>query len=191
MGVVRMITKAREFLPPNTNALAEGESTISRGECTTTAVTLTTKILRIGFFTAVKTQSIKHIRVSCNAAYVGLPTIIQLGAWSVNAITGELTLIGKTENKTTLLATSGELYEPEFESSWEKIAGSRYGLGILVVTTGTAPTIGGQSNSLTSLEMAKSPRLSAAQGSTESLPGTIASGSLTASSAIPYLVAMP
>lgn len=179
------------LLPANINVLNEGESTISRGECTTTAVTMSTKVLRLGFFTALKTQIIKHIRVTCNAAYVGVPTLIQLVSYSINPSTGELTLIKKTANNTSLLATAGEGYEPEFESSWEKIAGERYALGILVVTTGTAPTIGGQSNSLASSELAKIPRLSAAQSSTESLPGSIAAGSLSASSAIPYIAVAP
>jgi hypothetical protein len=182
------------ILLPSTSpiALSEGESTITRGETTTTAVTMTTKVLRLGFFLALKTEKIKHFRADCATAYSGgVPSVVRFGAWLVNPTTGKLEMVGQSANNTALLEKSGVPVEPEAEAAWEKVAGQRYALGLLVVTAGTAPTIGGQLGSLNSEEQARTPRLCAAQTATEALPSTIENAALQNSSAVPYLVVAP
>jgi hypothetical protein len=172
------------------NALTSGEATLQRGETTTTALTMASGLMRLGFFTATKTQTIKHLRVNCVGAAGATPSVIELAAYAV-AAGGELTLISKTANNTALLKTAGEAYEQELETSWAKVAGERYALGLIVVTSQTAPTIGGNSSSLNSSELGLAPRMCAAQSGLTEPPTSIAVASLTNSSAIPYIAAAP
>ncbi len=177
-------------LPSGENELETGESTIPRGQATG-SVTQTSELLRLAFFTAKKTQAIKHLRLSCAATEAGAtPTLVQIGVYSVSE-SGELTLIASTANNTALLATKNTLYTQELTGTWNKVAGQRYAIGLLVVTTKTAPTIPGIVSTLSSTELGTAPRLCCAQASVTELPNTIAAGSLTNSTSIPYFVATP
>jgi hypothetical protein len=154
-------------------------------------VTQTSELLHLAFFTAKKTQAITKLRMSAAATEAGAtPTLVQLGVYSVSE-TGELTLIAETANNTALLAAKNTLYTQALKETWNKVAGQRYAIGLLVVTTKTAPTVTGFVAVGSSTELATAPRLSAGQAAVTELPKTIASGSLTASTSVPYLVATP
>ncbi|HMH18059.1 MAG TPA: hypothetical protein VK572_07920, partial [Burkholderiales bacterium] len=143
------------------NELTAGESTVPRESAAATTIAATTKLLRLAFFTARKSETIKTLRVVTTAtAAAATPSLIRLGVYSVSEA-GALALVASTPSDTTLLAAANTRYSKNLSATWAKVAGSRYAIGLLVVTTAAAPTIAAISSSVGSTEAGESPRLCA------------------------------
>lgn len=183
-------------LPFGQPGLATGESTVARRAATTGGLTMTSQLLRLGFFTAEKSETITKLRVGVGTTVAGsTPTLIRLGVYSINPATKVLTLIRSTVNDTTLLAAQAT-YEKALSESWAKVAGERYAIGLLVVTAAAAPTIAGISIGLPATELGVSPRESATLAAQANLPETINDDGATApfcanSTGIPYFAMVP
>jgi hypothetical protein len=185
---------ANLFLPrdgvSSDEAITTGEETLSRAHCNANTISLTTQQMRLCYFTARKTESVTQVRIPPGAvAAAATPTLIRVGVFSV-AANGDLTLIASTPNDTTLLASTATASTKALSATWSKVAGTRYAVGLLVVSSATMPQING-ATSFASTEQAIAPRMSGLVTGLSDLPSTVATASVANSSARPYFALLP
>lgn len=147
-----------------------------------------TGIFRVTYFTARKSQTTTQMRVFCTTGYVGTPTLVRFGLYSV-AGNGDLTLIASTANDTALLAAN-QAYTKAWQASVALVAGTVYAFGELVVTVGTAPNIGGGGTSIGN-EFAIAPRISGSLSAQTDLPASPTEASLGATGVTAYAAILP
>jgi hypothetical protein len=159
-----------------------GEMVPPRDLISVTNVSHSSGTLALSFFTAEKTETITNLTAYSGAtAAAATPTFAAMGVYSVDN-SGNGTLIASTTNDTTLFATANTAYTKALSSSWSKLAGQRYALGILVVSGATMPTYYGpayQATALMSAVLAVGPRRLGRLLSQTSIPGSFTDGSLT------------
>lgn len=178
------------YIPVDPNALESGESNFARTDANA-AASMTSGALRIGFFTARKTFTATKLRVCTSTTAAGAtPTLVRFGLYTV-ASNGDITLAASTENDTALLASQSTQYEKALSASYGVSAGLRYGIGVLVVTGATAPTIAGLSVSTASAEAGASPKICAAVSGQTDLPASVAAGSVASSTIAVYGALIP
>jgi hypothetical protein len=150
--------------------------------------------LRLSFFTAQKTELIQSVRFATGSTASGAsPTLVRVGVYSVAGSDGmgDLTLVASTPNDTTLLQTINTRYAKNLSAPWSKVAGQRYAIGILVVTSVTAPTfITMQTQSQASV-FDVAPRLSAARSGQSDLPASINASNLVQVNGIIWFDMLP
>lgn len=182
----------RRTRPPSDLAyLATGEENFSR-LIANTLMTASNQSLRIGWFTARKSQAITQVRVvTGTTAAAATPTLIRYGVYQELADTSG-SLVASTANDTALLAVVGTQYPKALSVGFSTVAGVRYGIGVLVVTGAAAPTLVGIAPNA-SLENSLLPRISTLVGGQADLPATISAATLNASTAgsAPYGVLLP
>lgn len=171
--------------------LATGEETLPREDITTGQIGMNSGTMKIAHFTARKSETTTQVRVWCGGTAAGAtPTLVRIGLYEI-AADGSGVLVASTPNDTALLASSNTAYTKSWSSSYEKKAGRRYAVGILVVTGATAPTVAGDSSSFSD-EMIELPVMNAAVTGLADLPATTAAaGSLSTTSGRPYAVVLP
>jgi hypothetical protein len=125
-----------------------GEYVPEREYYNNVAVSFSSTILNLTYFTAAITETITTATVATLGAAAATPTYCGMAVYSV-AANGDLTQIAVTANDTTLFATANTAYAKAFTSSWSKVAGQRYAAGILVVSAAAMPTFMGQMLSAT------------------------------------------
>lgn len=178
------IVKAIDF-----DALTTGQSTIRRRDAIT-AATMTSQQLRLTYFTAVKSETIASIRMVTGSTAAGAtPTLVRAGIYTV-AGNGDLTLVASTANDTTLLAAPNTSYTKALSSSYAVTAGTRYAVGLLVVTAAAAPTVPAWGGTLNATELV-GPRFAASLSGQSNLPSTPTDASLSASGSPLYAVLVP
>lgn len=130
------------------------QETFPLSRASTTAGTATGRA-SFTFFTAHRSATRTGIRVATGstAATGTPPTLTRFGLYSVDA-SGNLALIASTPNDVALLVTVNVVYTKAFSATVDLVAGNRYALAELVVTTGTVPNFQGAGPS-TSSNMAK------------------------------------
>lgn len=161
------------------NRLSSGESTIPR-DGASSAQSLSSGILRLRYFKALKTEPITKLRTYTGSTPAApTPTICRVGIFTIDG-SGNLTLGPSTTNDTSMWATANTAYEKALDATFSKVFGTWYAVGALCVTGATAPTIAGSSISSTPLG-GRSPRLLAQLGSQTDLPASISVGSLAES----------
>ena len=166
------------------------EFTIDRFLATTSSKTLTNRTIYLSFFTARVTEAITKLRVYTGQTAAVGATTLQMGVYSVNVATGDLTLIGTTVNDTALLAGTYGQNDATLSSTWSKVAGQRYAIGILQIGATTAAKIGGVYLACKNLA-SESPRLYGALAGQSSFPASIGDASLTSNSDFPIFAAIP
>lgn len=176
------------------DAIAVGDATMRRRDVSSAAVALgTSGTLRLAFFTARLTETVTQLRMMTGATpAAATPTLCRAGIWTV-AANGDITLVGSIANDTALFAAASTAYTRSLvsPSSFIKVAGQRYAIGLLVVSATTMPSFTGQSN-LNSAEAIVLPRLAGSISSLSDLPtGTTASASIGGSGSIHYSVILP
>lgn len=170
--------------------LSSGEEVFPRHCAAFTTVATGSGNLRLSFFTARTTESITKVRLTSGSTAAGAtPTLVRVGVYSV-AGNGDITLEAAIANDTTLLAAATTEYERSLTATFNKVAGSRYAVGVLVVTAATAPTLQGTSAGGPSIA-ARAPRLTAFVSGQTDLPASVASASLGATSLCPYFEVAP
>jgi len=174
------------------NLLTTGEETISRVSARDTTLALTSQKLLLTYFTGRRTETVTQVRVVSGGTAAGAtPTTCVIGIYSV-AGNGDLTLITSTPNDTSLYAATATAYTKSFSSSWSKVAGTRYALGLLVVTAATAPTTAGIfAGGGVATEAGQAPRLAGSLTGQSSLPSTIANGSIANTTNMFYAAVLP
>jgi hypothetical protein len=173
------------------DVLDVGEAIYNRKDITSSAVTVASGSLRLAYFTAQRpNEFITQIRLYSGSTAAGAtPTLVRIGVYEVNEVTGDLTLVASTANDTTLFAATNTSYTKALSASWLKEKGKRYAIGVLVVTAAAVPTFTGQ-NAIPAGEAAMSPRITAYTAQTD-LPNTITAGSLTNGASRIYYVCLP
>ncbi|XTP37072.1 hypothetical protein ACORG1_13020 [Mycobacterium sp. TJFP1] len=172
------------------DSLTTGEATMSRNYVSSTACSTGNEMLRLTYFTARKTETINSVRVPTGGtAAAATPTLCRIGIYSVDG-SGNLTLVASTANDTALFAASNTAYTKTLSSPFSKVAGTRYAVGVLVVTGGTAPTLTGQS-ALHTGEGDQAPKLFSTVLSQTDLPASVSAGSIGATGHRHYVVLAP
>lgn len=173
---------------PDLARVSSGEESFSR-LLVSSQVTMTSQALRLGYFTARKTETVNNLRASVGSTAAGAtPTLIRYGLYTV-ATNGDITLVASTPNDTALLAAPNTGYSKAVSTPYAKVAGLLYAFGVLVVTAATAPALA--SVVLPVGEMAVAPRLAGTVTGQADLPASVLSASIAATSAGLYGVALP
>jgi hypothetical protein len=178
---------------PDPLGLLSGESTIQRDLFAGGAgtIALTTKVVRLQFFVARKTEEINHVNVPTGGTKSEGLTYGAFGIYAVNTSTLKLTRVTKTANTTTVFNVESAENKLALEAKWLKEAGETYALGVLCVGTKMA-TLGGLSTPAAALAaLEKNPRRCGLLTAQESLPEEIANASLTQASGLFYGELLP
>jgi hypothetical protein len=171
------------------HALTTGFETMSRLDAVA-GVGMTSQALRLTYFTAPRSKTITKLgMVTTSTAAAATPTLIRLGLYTV-AGNGDLTLVASTANDTTLLSATNTRYDKALSASYALVAGQRYALGALVVTSATVPNLMGV-NLAVGTEAFLDPRMSAVVFSQADLPASISNATLGNTTSMPYFVLTP
>lgn len=159
--------------------LVIGESSMSRNTVVA-AQTLTSQQLRVSFFTAKKTEAITHVRLIPGGTSAGAtPTLVRVGIYEV-ADDGSATLIKSSTNDTSKLnAQTDAAHTFTLSSTFTKIRGKRYGVGVLCVTAAAAPTL--QGGNFAAGSGVGLPALMLSKGGQSDLPSSLTTGDLSSS----------
>lgn len=169
--------------------LTTGQSTIRRGAAQST-LTLTSGRVRLGYFTARKSETVVSLRTVATGAAGATPTLGKVGLYT-EAANGDLTRVAATANTTSLWATAAPTgYETALTASYAVTKGVRYAVAVLCVTSATAPTIGCEIAGLIT-ETPRSPRQCGHIDGQTDLPSSISAGSIIDSTLRPYAVLLP
>jgi hypothetical protein len=146
-------------------------------------------------FTAIRTETIVSLSFAAGLAAGPTPSLIRFGVYEWNDTTDAGTLIHATDNDTTLLSTNYALYTKALSTPWPKVRGTRYAIGVIVVTTAALPQFVGVNapshGYLGSLNCRAPRRLTQTQGLTD-LPATLAgAGSVGGGNQIPHILMNP
>jgi hypothetical protein len=179
------------------NPLTVGHESVNRSQLASysTALTLTTQVLRLTYFSARKTETTTQVRVMTGTVAAGAtPTLCRIGLYAVDD-SGNATLVASTSNDTTLFAATATVYTRNWSTPYAMVDGQRYALAWLVVTAATAPSVAGVSFAGTAqirAEMAMSPRINGAIASQSDLPSTFTAAAVSAAADfVPYGVVLP
>jgi hypothetical protein len=183
----------RTILPSTTvsaNLLTTGEETFPRDFIAALTLGTNTGTLRLSYLTARKSETTTQIRVlSGSTSAAATPTLVRIGLFSI-AGNGDGTLVAATTSDTALFAAANTRYTKSWASSYAKVAGQRYAVGILVVTSATAPSLAGVGAG-NSTELADDPRLTASIASQTDLPASFTAASLAVSGTRFYAALLP
>jgi hypothetical protein len=144
------------------------------------------------YFTACKTETITQVAMySVTAAATA--TLIRYGVYSV-AGNGDLALITGTVNDLTVFASTNTRYVRTLAAPWNKVAGTRYAVGHLVVAT-TPPSVYGSTDATAGTVLdavwAIEPRMSGVRTGQSDLPASITSANVVANRRGPYFELIP
>lgn len=116
-----------------------GESVYSRSDYTSSTAAASAEMVLAGFV-ARKTQPITQIRVcTSGTAAAATPTVIRMGVYSRN-VAGDLTLLASHAHDATLFAATNTVYTKTLTSTFFKVAGVEYYVGICIVSGAAMPT---------------------------------------------------
>lgn len=163
---------------------------MTRREVVNTSVVTGNQTVRLTYFTARKSETVTQLRLVGGATAAGAtPTLVRAGVYSV-AANGDLTLVGGIANDPSLFAAVSTSYVRALTAPFDKVAGQRYAVGVLVVSGATTPTLTGHP-ALSPSEAAIAPRIGALLGGQSDLPAFIAAGALGDAAHLPYVVLLP
>ncbi len=144
--ILALVTPGSGVIPPLSqdpfNELSTGISTISRSAATSaTGQVLSNQALILTYFTATKSITSTKVRMYTGGTAAGAtPTLVRAGLYSADAA-GAGTLIASFASDTALFAAANTAYEKTWTTPVNLVRGTRYALGILVVTAATAPNV--------------------------------------------------
>jgi hypothetical protein len=144
--------------------------------------------LRLTYFTARKSETVASFRTIVNTLATST-TLARIGLYTVDG-SGNLTLVASTTNNTSMWQSLGGSITQALTTPYAVTRGTRYAVGLLIVNSGTACTISGNSN-VGSAEAAIAPRLSGFVASQTDLPSTVAVGSISNSGTAFYVALVP
>lgn len=178
----------------STSQLASGEAVFPRQLAVSGAVGQgSSGALRLAYFTARKTEPITQVRLYSGATPMGAtPTLVRAGVWTVDTDGVALTaLVASIANDTALFGTASTRYTRSLQATWNKVAGTRYALGIIVVTAAAIGNYAGISGALPVTEFGLGPRISGFVNGQADLPATVAAGSVNDTVNVPFGAFLP
>jgi hypothetical protein len=163
--------------------LASGESTCPRLLLASSSNAPATQALCLVYFTARRTETIGQVRITTgNGTTPGAITSLSRVGVFTEDVNGDLTLVASTTNDTSLFATNSTEYTKSLSASFSKNAGTRYAVGILIVSTNTLPTfVGPHPNSSSAVGgiWGRAPRIAGQVTSQTDLPSSVVAASIT------------
>jgi len=176
----------------NGNALAVGEEVYTRERADSSTGVVNTQALRLAYFTARKPQTTTKVRVRSGTTAAGAtPTLCRVGLYLIDGA-GDGTRVASILNDTSLFNLASTGFTRDWSVPYVMIAGQRYALGILIVTTAATPTLCGYTYA-TSMdeEGAMTPRLTGRLNTQTDLPVAFADASLATTINRYYGVILP
>lgn len=129
--------------------------------------------LGLWYFTADKNITVSNLTATtAGTAAAATPTLCRMAIYSIDAY-GFLTLLSATPNDTTLFAATNTAYTRALAAPVVLTAGTRYAMGLLVVTSAATPTFWGMTNQVTTEFRYATPRLCGAAFSLTDIPSTV------------------
>jgi hypothetical protein len=147
------------------------------------------------YFTAQKTESITTLSVSPGTAGAGL-TLARYGVYSVGAAGALSSLLASSANNTSqwTIATpglNGTNAAATLTSTFSKVAGTRYAIGLLAVGTTMPSFIGCTPMAAAPADCAQDPRVCGVVTGQANLPASVVSGSIANYGIAPYVWLQP
>jgi hypothetical protein len=173
--------------------LSVGEGNCSRRLITSQSASTTTGIFCISCFTARKTETTTQVRLGSGSPAAGAtPTLCQVGLYTLDS-SDNGTLVASTANDTSLFAGVGTYYTRSWVAPYQKIAGQRYAIGLLIVTAFTPPSLVGALAPavVVGIEWGMTPRITGRITGQSSLPSSFLGSSLANSSTFHYAAILP
>jgi hypothetical protein len=160
------------------------EQTLGRHDVTASNLARTSGTVWLGYFTASSTRSLSNMRHMSSSAPATV-TLIRMGVYSVDASTGDLTLIASTPNDTALLATANAATGKALSAAASLVQGQRYALALLVVAT----TVGnGMGANLAHANVGSlAPRVTGSRTGQTDLPATITAANVAATASAMFV----
>lgn len=174
--------------------LAVGQEVFSRSLATTNNQPLVNQKVQFTCFTARKSETVGQIRtLTGSTGAAATPTLCRLGLYTVDATSGDMTLVASTPNDTSLWAASGQAYTKSFSSPYAVSRGARYAVAFLCTTGVAAPNLLLRTplQTASSAEAALLPRLCGALTGQTDLPSSATQAGLAVSTLIPYAALLP
>lgn len=173
------------------NTLTSGQETCER-IAATGAVTLGSGNMRVGYFTALKTETISALRpYTWTTAAGATPTLVRYGLYAAAADGALTSLLGSTPNDTALLNTPSLPHQKSLSVATPVVEGTRYAIGLLVVTAAAAPTVVATTAVATAGIVADSPRIVGLVSGQADLPSSVVAGSVANGTQVPYVQLIP
>lgn len=172
-----------------TEILSAGEEGIFDRHLMTSQPGISNGNMRGTYFVCRKSQTITAIRTLVGGTNQTGATLCRIGLYTVDS-SDNLTLVASTTNDTSLWNTANATVDKALSSSYAVVRGTRYAVGLLVVGSSQAPTIGGIQLT-NSAPGAASRRLAFLIGSQTDLPSSIATGSMTGANILPWAALVP
>jgi len=152
--------------------ITSGEETLDRLQ-TFGDVDMVLGSVHLTYFTARKTETINNVVTAIPSTAGASNTTSRIGIYTIDG-SGNLTLTASTANDTALWTSTGTRTKA-LSSSWSKVAGTRYAVGML--TIGGTPAQPGGVFTIPSLS-GTAPRVAGEMTGQSSLPSSISVGSI-------------
>lgn len=173
----------------NDTRLDASQETMPRYAAGTATIGMVSGVLRLAYFVAHRNATVTAIRVPSGSTAAGAtPTLVRFGLYSVDS-SGNLTLMSGTTNDTTVFASTLTAYTKTLGASQSVLAGQQYAIGVIVVTSATAPTVTG-GNVTCGSENMLTPYVSANLTGQTDLPSSITFASLANTASVIYAAAV-
>jgi hypothetical protein len=151
-----------------------------------TSSTFTSQLIRATNFTAQRSMTVTGIACwTAGTAAGATPSLIRYGLWSVDS-NDDLTLVASTTHDATLLASTNTRYPKALTTAYAITKGSRYSVGLLVVTAATAPVVATVTPLVSTAFGGASPRMGWEKSGQADLPNTLTAANQTTTVAQPY-----
>ena len=175
------------------NLLTTGEETMPRDAVSSAVVGISSQVLRLSYFTARKTETTTQVKMWTGSTAAGAtPTLCRMGLYSIDATTGDGTLVASVANDTTLWAAATTAYTRSWSTPYAKVAGQRYAFAAIIVSGAAIPQfIGIAVGTSLSSEYLIAPKLGGALASQSDLPSTFLNSSVVVSVVRHYASILP
>jgi hypothetical protein len=146
----------------------------------------------LNYFNAKKTETINTIRYGVGSVSAGAtPTLVRFGIYQENPADLSLTLVASTANDTSVFSGGTfTMFTKALSAPFQKVAGTRYAVAVLLTTAAATPTTYGNSNIAGTTAFGE-PKLGAFLAGQVDLPNTIANASLAGSGLLLYNELIP
>lgn len=161
--------------------LSSGEEVISREVVSANTATVSGRV-QLTYFTARKSETTTQTKMYTGATAAGAtPSLCRIGLYSIDG-SGNGTLVAAVANDTTLFGSTNSGFTRSWSSSYSKVAGQMYALGIIVISAAAMPTLASIAGAANAAAMwSTDRRLTANINSQTDLPSSFVPGSLTTS----------
>lgn len=159
----------------NGNAIQNGEELLPRLSVSGAQALNASGSLHLTYFTARKTEAINTVQMVTDATAASGVTLARMGIYSIDG-GGNLTLVASTPNDTGLFGSSYSAVSKGLSASFNKVKGTRYAFGVLVVGSGMPDVSAILSPA--AIDSSIAPRLNGLVAGQANLPASIAAGSI-------------